>query len=475
MKKVLIAALIAGFSLSATAAETIRFATEASYPPFESIDANNQIVGFDVDLAQALCKEIDATCTFSNQAFDSLIPSLKFRRVEAVMAGMDITPEREKQVLFTTPYYDNSALFVGQQGKYTSVDQLKGKKVGAKNGTASYTLLEKNKAKYGYTLKSFDEASTMYDSLNSGSIYALMDDEAVLKYAIQQGRKFETPIPGEKSGEYGFAVKKGSSPELIQMFNNGLAALKKSGQYDKIINKYLSDKKKDAKSESSVDESTIFGLLSNNYKQLLSGLGTTLSLAILSFALAMIVGILFGMMSVSPYKTLRIIASIFVDVVRGIPLMIVAAFIFWGIPNLIESITGHQSPINDFVAGTIALTLNGGAYIAEIVRGGIEAVPSGQMEASRSLGISYKTTMKRIILPQAFKLMLPNFINQFVISLKDTTIISAIGLIELFQAGKIIIARNYQSFRMYAILAIMYLVIITLLTRLAKRLEKRIK
>lgn len=135
MKKVLIAALIAGFSLSATAAETIRFATEASYPPFESIDANNQIVGFDVDLAQALCKEIDATCTFSNQAFDSLIPSLKFRRVEAVMAGMDITPEREKQVLFTTPYYDNSALFVGQQGKYTSVDQLKGKKVGVQNGT----------------------------------------------------------------------------------------------------------------------------------------------------------------------------------------------------------------------------------------------------------------------------------------------------------------------------------------------------
>lgn len=128
MKKVLIAALLAGMSLSATAAQTIRFATEASYPPFESIDANNKIVGFDVDLANALCKEIDATCTFTNQAFDSLIPSLKFRRFDAVMAGMDITPEREKQVLFTTPYYENSALFVGQQGKFTSIDQLKGKK-----------------------------------------------------------------------------------------------------------------------------------------------------------------------------------------------------------------------------------------------------------------------------------------------------------------------------------------------------------
>lgn len=97
MKKVLIAALIAGFSLSATAAQTIRFATEASYPPFESMDANNKIVGFDVDLANALCKEIDASCTFTNQAFDSLIPSLKFRRFDAVMAGMDITPERESR------------------------------------------------------------------------------------------------------------------------------------------------------------------------------------------------------------------------------------------------------------------------------------------------------------------------------------------------------------------------------------------
>jgi arginine/histidine ABC transporter, permease component, putative len=155
--------------------------------------------------------------------------------------------------------------------------------------------------------------------------------------------------------------------------------------------------------------------------------------------------------------------------------MIVAAFIFWGIPNLIESMTGQQSPINAFVAGTIALSLNAGAYIAEIVRGGIQAVPVGQMEASRSLGISYSKTMRKIILPQATKIMLPNFVNQFVIALKDTTIVSAIGLAELFKTGKDIIARNYQSFRMYAILAVLYLIIITLLTRLAKRLEKRIK
>ena len=246
-----------------------------------------------------------------------------------------------------------------------------------------------------------------------------------------------------------------------------------SGEYDEIMNKYFnSTKETDNTTESTVNESTIFGLIKNNYGQLLSGLGITIGLALLSFAIAIVIGIIFGMFAVSPVKALRVTASVFVDVVRGIPLMIVAAFIFWGIPNLLESITGQQSPINDFVAGTIALSLNYGDYIAEIVLGGIQAVPAGQMEASRSLGISYGTTMRKIILPQAGKIMLPNFINQFVITLKDTTIISAIGLVELFQAGKIIIARNYQSFRMYAILAIIYLVVITLLTRLARKLEK---
>ena len=255
------------------------------------------------------------------------------------------------------------------------------------------------------------------------------------------------------------------------MFNNGLANLKKNGTYDKILEKYLADNS----SESEVDESTILGLLKNNYPQLLKGFGVTIALALLSFAIALVIGIIFGMFSVSPYKPLRWIAEIFVDVIRGVPLMILAAFIFWGIPNLIESITNQQTPINDFVAGTIALSLNSGAYIAEIVRGGIQAVPAGQMEASRSLGISYSKTMRKIILPQATKIMLPNFVNQFVIALKDTTIVSAIGLVELFQTGKNIIARNYQSFRMYAILAVLYLLIITFLTRLAKRLEKRIQ
>ncbi|HEM5146725.1 TPA: ABC transporter substrate-binding protein/permease [Streptococcus suis] len=446
---------------------------DSSFAPFEYQDESGNYVGIDMELIKAIAEQQGFTITIQNPGFDAALNAVQAGQADAVIAGMSITDARKEIFDFSNAYYTSNILLAVKNGSdIASYEDLKGKTVGAKNGTASYSFLEENKAKYGYILKAFDEASSMYDSLNSGSIDALMDDEAVLLYAIQQGRNFATPIPGEKSGEYGFAVKKGANPELIEMFNNGLAALVESGKYDEILNKYFNSTEEASTTTSTVDETTIVGLLKNNHGQLLSGLGITIGLALLSFAIAIVIGIIFGMFAVSPVKALRVTSSVFVDVVRGIPLMIVAAFIFWGIPNLIESITGQQSPINDFVAGTIALSLNSGAYIAEIVRGGIQAVPVGQMEASRSLGISYGTTMRKIILPQAGKIMLPNFINQFVITLKDTTIISAIGLVELFQAGKIIIARNYQSFRMYAILAIIYLVVITLLTRLARKLEK---
>ena len=449
-------------------------ASDSSFAPFVFQNSSNQYTGIDMDLIKAIAEDQGFEIEITNPGFDAAINAVQSGQADGMIAGMSVTDARKETFDFSDSYYTaNTILGVKESSTISSYEDLNGKTVGVKNGTASQTFLTENQSKYGYKIKTFADGSSMYDSLNTGAVDAVMDDEPVLKYSISQGQKLKTPIEGTPIGETAFAVKKGSNPELIEMFNNGLANLKASGEFQKILDKYLAT---DSTSESStVDETTIWGLLKNNYKQLLSGLGITLSLALISFAIAIVIGIIFGMFSVSPYKSLRLISEIFVDVIRGIPLMILAAFIFWGVPNFIESLTGQQSPINDFVAGTIALSLNSAAYIAEIVRGGIKAVPIGQMEASRSLGISYSKTMRKIVLPQATKLMLPNFVNQFVIALKDTTIVSAIGLVELFQTGKIIIARNYQSFKMYAILAVFYLVIITLLTRLAKRLEKRIQ
>lgn len=241
MKKVLLATLLAGLSLSATAAQTIRFATEASYPPFESMDASNKIVGFDVDLANALCKEMEATCTFSNQSFDSLIPSLKFRRIDAVMAGMDITPEREKQVLFSSPYYDNSALFVGQKGKVADISALKGKKVGVQNGTTHQKFIMDKHPEI--TTVPYDSYQNAKLDLQNGRIDAVFGDTAVVTEWLKAEPKL-API-GDKVTDKGYfgtglgiAVRQGNT-DLQAKFNTALAKVKQDGTYEAIYKKWF--------------------------------------------------------------------------------------------------------------------------------------------------------------------------------------------------------------------------------------------
>ncbi|WP_313118916.1 transporter substrate-binding domain-containing protein, partial [Pantoea septica] len=142
MKKWILAAALTTLTLSAHAADTLRFASSATYPPFESLDRDNQIVGYDIDLAKALCQQMQAECTFTNNAFDSLIPSLKFRRFDAVISGMDITDDRSKQVDFTQPYYANSAIVIARKGKFSDFASLKGKRIGVENGTTHQKYLQ---------------------------------------------------------------------------------------------------------------------------------------------------------------------------------------------------------------------------------------------------------------------------------------------------------------------------------------------
>ncbi|MFK8256714.1 arginine ABC transporter substrate-binding protein [Erwinia sp. AnSW2-5] len=241
MKKIVIAALLAGFSLSASATQTLRFATEASYPPFEFVDSDNKIQGFDVDLANALCREIGADCTFTNQAFDSLIPSLKFRRFDAVMAGMDITPEREKQVLFTKAYYDNSALFITQKDKVASVDALKGKRVGVQNGTTHQKYLSEKLP--SIKVVPYDSYQNAILDLKNGRIDAVFGDTAVVNEWLKQNPNL-APM-GEKVTDkayfgtgLGIAVRQGNT-ELQSKFDAALDKVKANGTYKTIYSKWF--------------------------------------------------------------------------------------------------------------------------------------------------------------------------------------------------------------------------------------------
>ncbi|KAA1192958.1 arginine ABC transporter substrate-binding protein [Photorhabdus heterorhabditis] len=243
MKKLLFAALFGAVTLSATATEkeTIRFATEATYPPFEFIDANNKIQGFDIDLANALCTKINATCTFTNQSFDSLIPSLKFRRFDALAAGIDITPERQKQVDFTDTYYDNSAIFITIKGKISGIEELKGKQVGIQNGTTHQKyLIEQRKEIKTVPYDSYQNAIL---DLKNGRLDAIFGDTAVINEWLKKNENLSTVGNKVTDQNYfgiglGFAVRKGNKA-LQEKLNKALTDIKQDGTYDIIYKKWF--------------------------------------------------------------------------------------------------------------------------------------------------------------------------------------------------------------------------------------------
>jgi len=207
---------------------------------------------------------------------------------------------------------------------------------------------------------------------------------------------------------------------------------------------------------------------------LLRAMGQTLLLALLGLFFACIIGMIFGLMSVLKNKACNIIAQIFVDGIRGVPMIVLAYFIYFGIPYLLNNTFNLGITLSALQAGTICLALNCGAYMAEIIRAGIQAVDIGQMEAARSLGLSYWTSMRRVVLPQAIRMMIPSIINQFIITLKDTSILSVIGFPELVNRAKGVVANTFMSFQTWAIVAVMYLVVILTLSRCAKLLERRL-
>ena len=238
MKKILLASLIGLASFNAAAQEEIKFAMEATYAPFEYMDENNQIQGFDVDLANALCEEMKATCTFHNQAFDSLIPALKFKRYDAAISAMDITEARLQQVNFSDAYYDNSAAFISIEGKVADQAALEGKRIGVQNGSTHQSFLLEQMT--GVTAVPYSSYQDAFIDMKNGRIDSVFGDTAVVAEWFKKQDNLTYVGEQVTNQEYfgngfGIAVNK-SNPELVAQLNTALAAVKANGEYDKIFN-----------------------------------------------------------------------------------------------------------------------------------------------------------------------------------------------------------------------------------------------
>ena len=202
--------------------------------------------------------------------------------------------------------------------------------------------------------------------------------------------------------------------------------------------------------------------------RLFEGLKMTIAMTVCSLILGILVGLLSCFCSISKSFILNKLSGAYLSIIRGTPLMVQATFIYFGLSAALNM------PITSFTASIIVLMLNSGAYLSEIFRSGISAINKGQMEAARSLGLPHGVAMRKIILPQAFRIVIPSVTNQFIITLKDTSILSVIGVAEMMRQSQQLIANNFSSFETYAIVAVWYYVLVIILTKLFKLLERRL-
>lgn len=219
----------------------------------------------------------------------------------------------------------------------------------------------------------------------------------------------------------------------------------------------------------------IFDSIIQSLPVLIQGAVITVEITAISVLLGTMIGLIASLGRLSKARLSRILAGIYVDFIRGTPLLVQIFIIYFGIPAFMRTLTGEIWRVNDWVAAITACSINSGAYIAEIFRSGIQSIDRGQMEAARSLGMTHRQAMLHIILPQAFKRVIPPLGNEFIAMLKDTSLLAVIGIAELTRRGQLIVAVKYNPFEIYLMVAFIYLIMTLSISRWVAYMERRLQ
>ncbi|MCL6638652.1 MAG: amino acid ABC transporter permease [Firmicutes bacterium] len=228
-------------------------------------------------------------------------------------------------------------------------------------------------------------------------------------------------------------------------------------------------------------------LIVNSFPVILAGALSTLEITLIAVALGCIIGLFGGLARLSKTRIIKLLATCYVDFFRGTPLLVQIYMVYFGLPQLMGSFQSflmdqygmariwESTHIDPFIAAIISTSLNSGAYIAEIFRAGVQSIERGQMEAARSLGMTHVKAMRYVILPQAFKRVIPPLGNEFIAMLKDTSLLSVIGFEEMARKGQLIIAQTYKPFHIWLLVALIYLLMTFVISRFVDFLERRFK
>jgi His/Glu/Gln/Arg/opine family amino acid ABC transporter permease subunit len=445
----------------------LRIGTDATYPPLESAEGG-KFSGFDIDVGNALARELGVHATYINSGFDGIFPALQNGSFDVVISSVTITPERSVSLLFSDPYYASGQLISIRKGTpgISKPEDLPGKKVGVQISTTAQIDLEKRK---GVTVAVYNTIDLALLDLKNGRIDAVVCDAPVLRYMIRQSFPELTTVGTRFTDEkFGIVLAQGND-DLRRALNAALWHITETGEYDRLNMKWFGEASERAADEAASQtkrKAFDVGIVRRTWSLFLVGVWLTARLALLSLALGLPIGLLLALSRVQSSQVLAAPGAFYVEVMRGTPLLVQILFIYFVLP-----LFGLNIPA--FWSGVIALTLNSAAYISEIFRAGILSIEAGQMEAARALGMSYPQAMRHIILPQTFRRVVPPLTNEAIALLKDSSLVSIIGLTELARTGQELASRYAAPLTIWPVVAIFYLLLTFPLTRVAEYLERR--
>ncbi|MFR3686548.1 MAG: ABC transporter substrate-binding protein/permease [Enterococcus sp.] len=432
----------------------------ADYAPYEfhaDVDGKDKIVGFDVSIAEKIAKDMGVKLKIEELGFDALLGALKTGKIDLVISGMSITEERLKEVDFSDPYFvvqQKVLVRKDDKNKFKTTADFDGLAVGAQKQTTQEDLVKNEMT--GAEPTSLQKVPDLINNLLNKKVEAVVLEQPVAEAYVQQSDNVAlAPVKFEQGEKVTAIAMSKNTPELKKHVNASIKTIN-----DKDL---LKDYQEEANELMFQDEQSFLQKYGPYY---LNGAKYTILLAFVGVLFGLIFGSLLALMKLSKSKILKALAVVYIEYVRGTPLLVQIFIVYFG-----TGVLGLD--LSKLLAGCIAVSLNSAAYVAEIVRAGINAVNKGQMEAARSLGMNQKEAMRFIIFPQAIKNILPALGNEFVTIIKESSVVSVIGVSELiFQTG-VVQGASFKPFLPYVLVSLIYFVLTFCTSRLLGFAERR--
>lgn len=467
-----------------------RVGMEAGYAPFNwtQIDDSNGAVpisgnreyagGYDVEIAKIIAQQLGKKLVIVKTEWDGLGPALTSGKIDAIIAGMSPTKERKKTIDFSDSYYKSDlVVVVKKDSNYigaTSIQDLKGAKLTGQLNTFHYSVIDQIDGVQKQT--AMDNFTAMRVAVESGMIDGYVSERPEGVSATSLNKKFvmiefeDGFDTSSEDTEVAVSIRKNSP--LREEIN---AILKTISPEKRAILMNEAIHNQPASGEEHINWLSV--IIRDNWPMFLRGAGVTLYISMIGTVIGSFIGLLVGVIRTVPspergikkrlLKILNVLLNIYIEVFRGTPMIVQAMVIYYG------SAMAFNINMNRIVAAIFIVSVNTGAYMSEIVRGGILSVDKGQFEAAQAIGMNHMQTMKNIVLPQVIRNILPATGNEFVINIKDTSVLNVISVTELFFQTKSVAGNNVRYFESFFVASVLYLIMTFTVTRILRYVEKK--